>query len=262
MYQLIVTGILKLLITIVKPSFLYTPLIMTDYQEDQANELEALESIYPEELNLISVTPFASFIISLTAEYSQGYGEGDQVEDCTCDLLFTYTETYPDTAPEYEITKSENLDGQQQQLILDLMKDTFEENLGMASVFTVVAAVQEQLLVLMENTHTEKRLAKERAIEEAEEAERKRFEGTRVTVETFMAWKTKFDEELAEIKRKKGQVDLNCNKLSGYELFMTDSTMDESDVQFLEEGDTDAVAVDESLFDELDDLELEDDLEV
>lgn len=31
----------------------------------------------------------------------------------------------------------------------------------------------------------------------------KRFEGTKVTVETFLAWKTKFDAEMAEMKKEK-----------------------------------------------------------
>lgn len=33
----------------------------------------------------------------------------------------------------------------------------------------------------------------------------KRFEGTKVTVETFLAWKTKFDAEMAELKKEKVQ---------------------------------------------------------
>lgn len=33
----------------------------------------------------------------------------------------------------------------------------------------------------------------------------KRFEGTKVTVETFLAWKTKFDAEMAELRKQKIQ---------------------------------------------------------
>ena len=33
----------------------------------------------------------------------------------------------------------------------------------------------------------------------------KRFEGTRVTIDTFMAWKAKFDAEIEELNRQKGK---------------------------------------------------------
>ena len=46
---------------------------------------------------------------------------------------------------------------------------------------------------------------------------------------------------------------------SGRELFLTDTTLNDSDVKFLAEtGDSEAVTVDESLFEDLDDLDLED----
>ena len=48
-------------------------------------------------------------------------------------------------------------------------------------------------------------------------------------------------------------------KKTGRELFLTDTTLVDSDVKFLAEtGDSDAVTVDESLFEDLDDLDLED----
>jgi len=43
----------------------------------------------------------------------------------------------------------------------------------------------------------------------------KRFEGTRVTIETFLTWKTKFDGELAELQRQKGKDDVANKKLTG-----------------------------------------------
>ncbi|XP_066972342.1 RWD domain-containing protein 1-like [Macrobrachium rosenbergii] len=46
-------------------------------------------------------------------------------------------------------------------------------------------------------------------------------------------------------------------KLTGRELFMRDKTLNESDLSFLGEGESE-VTVDESLFQDLDDLDLED----
>ncbi len=41
---------------------------MTDYAEEQANEIEALESIYPEEFTLIQASPHHVFQVPITAQ--------------------------------------------------------------------------------------------------------------------------------------------------------------------------------------------------
>jgi len=43
----------------------------------------------------------------------------------------------------------------------------------------------------------------EKKKKEEEEAAQKKFIGTRVTVETFLQWKAKFDEELEALKSQK-----------------------------------------------------------
>jgi hypothetical protein len=63
----------------------------------------------------------------------------------------------------------------------------------------------------------------------------KRFEGTRVTVESFLSWKEKFDEEMGYTKRR-DLAEREGKKLTGKELFMTDKTLDQSDLQFLDDG--------------------------
>lgn len=64
----------------------------------------------------------------------------------------------------------------------------------------------------------------------------KRFEGTRVTVETFMKWKIQFEEDTG-IAKKREICEKEGKKLTGRELFMTDNTLNESDLKFLEDGD-------------------------
>ena len=94
--------------------------------------------------------------------------------------------------------------------------------------------------------------------EEEEEEERKKLEGTKVTVESFLAWKAAFDEELKKKKGLKAKAEKN-EKPTGRGLFTMDSTLNDSDIKFLAStGDT-AVTVDESLFEDLDDLDLDDD---
>lgn len=43
----------------------------------------------------------------------------------------------------------------------------------------------------------------------------KKFEGTRVTIENFLAWKTKFDAEMTEVSKRKQDSDSMKNKLTG-----------------------------------------------
>jgi hypothetical protein len=62
----------------------------------------------------------------------------------------------------------------------------------------------------------------------------KRFEGTRVTVESFLAWKARFDIEFGA--KKMQERDKETRKLTGRELFLTDKTLNESDLKFLEDG--------------------------
>ena len=43
----------------------------------------------------------------------------------------------------------------------------------------------------------------------------KKFEGTRVTIENFLAWKTKFDAEMAELNKRKNDNEIAKSKLTG-----------------------------------------------
>lgn len=56
-----------------------------------------------------------------------------------------------------------------------------------------------------------------------------------MTVESFLSWKEKFDEEMGYTKRRE-LADREGKKLTGRELFMTDKTLDQSDLKFLDDG--------------------------
>lgn len=89
-----------------------------------------------------------------------------------------------------------------------------------------------------------------------EEAERTKFEGTRVTVESFLAWRNEFELDTG-IAAKREKLLGDNKKLTGKELFLRDNTLNESDLKFLlEAGDPiESVKIDESLFQNLDDLD-------
>ncbi|XP_053566859.1 RWD domain-containing protein 1 [Bombina bombina] len=226
---------------------------MTDYSEEQRNELEALESIYADSFTVLSTSP-ASFSITVSSE------AGEEDENVQVTLKFTYVASYPDKAPLYEIAAQENLEDGDASDLLSLLEQQAEENLGMVMIFTLVSAVQERLneiVDLIKNRQEEEKLKKEK---EAEEAEKVCFHGTVVTIENFLSWKAKFEAEEAEMKRKKQKEDEQSgkNKLTGKQLFERDHNLDTSDIKFLEEAGNN-VEVDESLFQDLDDLELNDD---
>lgn len=226
---------------------------MTDYKEEQRNEIEALQSIYPDEIEIIQEEPFYIFKMEVVPQDAENFPD----HAMSAVLQFTYTPDYPDTAPIMELDSTENMDDAQQDLLMEFMKTQAEENLGMAMIFTIISAVQERMTSMMEQAAKDEEEAAERKKKADEEAERKRFEGTRVNVESFMVWKLKFDAERAEMRRQKGFSDGQAKKPTGKELFLADQSLNDSDVKFLQaEGDT--LEVDESLFENMGDLELDD----
>lgn len=232
---------------------------MTDYKEEQTNEIEALESIYPDEFEILETDPQHKFKISVKSEGSEPYADLT-VEAAEITLHFEYTSTYPDEPPVMEVVPVENIEDEELEGLRRELLTQCEENLGMVMVFTLVSYSLEWLTNHMESIARSAKEELEKEKLELEEAERKKFEGTRVSVETFLAWKAKFDAEMNYL-RTDDKDDEKNKKLTGRELFMRDKTLNESDLSFLGEGETE-VTVDESLFQDLDDLDFEDDDDV
>lgn len=88
------------------------------------------------------------------------------------------------------------------------------ENLGMAMVFTLVSAAQEKLNEFMNKLKEDKESEKLMKEKEAEEADRKKFVGTAVTLETFLAWRQTFEQEMMQINKKSKEDNLK-GKLTG-----------------------------------------------
>lgn len=147
-------------------------------------------------------------------------------------------------------------------MLKEHLVEQMNENLGMVMVFTLVSAAQEWLNVQWDKVKLRREETAAQKLKEEEEAEmvkdkivvfvqliifiifivfyniyclQKRFEGTRVTVESFLSWKEKFDEEMGHTKRKE-LAEREGKKLTGRELFMTDKTLDQSDLKFLDDG--------------------------
>ncbi|XP_013783546.1 RWD domain-containing protein 1-like [Limulus polyphemus] len=228
---------------------------MTDYKEDQKNEIGALESIYPSELTVLLEEPFHVFTIDLSTENFSN----DPVHIVSVCLKFTYTPGYPDEEPLIEIENCENLEEDDSKELLKFLQNEAQENLGMVMVFTLVSAALEWLNQRGEENVKKKQEEEEKRKRQEEEEEQKRFEGTRVTIETFLSWKAKFDLERASLSKQQKAKEDATKKFTGRELFEKDRSLILSDLEFGQDGDD--VKVDESLFQELDDLDLDEDLD-
>ena len=69
-----------------------------NYAEEQANELEALQSIYPEELEVVGP---GQFEITVKSQVHDADLEGG----CRCLLAISCPERYPDEVPQLEIVE-------------------------------------------------------------------------------------------------------------------------------------------------------------
>ncbi|RUS22805.1 ubiquitin-conjugating enzyme/RWD-like protein [Endogone sp. FLAS-F59071] len=222
-----------------------------DYAEEQRNELEALQSIYPDEFEQISDTEFR---IRVEPE------EQDSAEPCILALHVTYTPTYPDELPIIEIEQeTESMEQMYHDKLMAEVTRVAEESIGMAMIFTLASLLKDNLTQMIIDRRTAREEADaERVRRELEvrgiglspaklvQAEEARFRGTRVTPQIFLEWKTRFEKEMAEKEAaERGKFKDIKGKLTGRQLFESDKSLVQSDVNLIEEGD---VAVDMSLF--------------
>ncbi|KAL4811230.1 RWD-domain-containing protein [Aspergillus unguis] len=174
-------------------------------REDQIEEREVLDSIFPEEITDISDTAYR---ISITLDAPEN--DEEEAEAPTLILQVSYPEEYPDVAPDLDLSaplnapKHPRLDiGEDKERLLEALQPTIEENMGMAMVFTLVSAVKENAEQLMAERVNAVHAVKEMEAAKAEEEENRKFQGTTVNRETFLEWLDKFKKEMIEEERKK-----------------------------------------------------------
>ncbi|RDX56883.1 RWD-domain-containing protein [Lentinus brumalis] len=217
-----------------------------------AEEFEVLESIYPTELTKLSEREIRVDV--------QPDDPVDGVDELAVALTVEYTDDYPDALPRFSIEVQQgDLDEDEIKQLLGELEKVGEENLGMAMTFTLVTHLRERLSVFMrerEERIRKEEMEKERRALEAEEA---RTRGTPVTVESFRAWKIKFDKEMAVKRAREEEEKLKGlspkereeykkaqTRLSGRQLFERDRNLGTLDEGLAEE---DAVSVDISQYD-------------
>lgn len=216
-------------------------------------EEEILLSIFPEEFEKLNASTFK---IRVDIDPSECKVKSPPVLHLTTQLPSNYPEIAPilhiESIPSEE---GEDLAGDERDELLKRLYVLAEENLGMAMVFTLVSAFKEEAIMVLDERIERAEAQKAEAARAAERQEQKRFEGTKVTVESFNAWNQTFKNEMArkklqeEDEQKKQAAKLGGpveKKLTGRQLFEGDKTLAQSDLQI---GDATDVEFDFSKYD-------------
>lgn len=186
---------------------------MTNYKEEQELELEALTSIFEEgkEFEKISDT---EFLLKF-----KPYPQDEEENFVGVTLRISYTDEYPDTAPEWELQDTWGLPDPKVETLKSKVEESIAESLGMAMVYQVAEMCQDWL---KENNEKElsmhEQMLKNNGLDEPEEdddqdnedeideLEEEEWKGLkekplcpsneRITMESFLEWKKNFDEEM------------------------------------------------------------------
>ncbi|CAF1239771.1 unnamed protein product [Rotaria sordida] len=220
-------------------------------KDEQLQEIEALASIYPDEITVLSEDPYPKFKLIIKPTTN----DEDELRPFLL-LEVKFHANYPEQSPEINIIDSANVDDTSS--FESEINKICEENLGMPVIFTLASHLSEQLSIQSENRQIRHLENLERKQREEEEAEQKRFEGTCVTVESFIKWKVKFDAERNELTKTIKIDDNEIKKLTGRQLFEKDRSLYDSDIKFVSGEGGEVVEVDESLFEDMLDLDLDD----
>ncbi len=211
-----------------------------DYKEEQQQEIEILQSIYPDELEVVSENEYTITLLLDTVSERKH----------RVILHVKYPETYPEVVPDlelendeieeveddYEDDEEEEEDNDEPKLVLiseqveldqddldeiksNLMQEA-EDQIGIPSVFALASSLKDQAEQVFENKVNAKQKQYDDALLAKEREEQKKFSGTKVTVESFNSWRLKFRAEMGINDRiEKRRQMLHRGKLSGKEIF-------------------------------------------
>ncbi|OMO70855.1 hypothetical protein CCACVL1_18618 [Corchorus capsularis] len=169
---------------------------MTDHFQEQEMEIEALEAILMDEFKEIHSgesglsTSNRCFQITLSPQ-------DDDTDQATTTpvqlaLVFSHTEKYPDEPPLLNVKSIRGIQTSDLKILKEKLEQEASENLGMAMIYTLVTSAKEWL---------SERYGQDAEAEDAEEEEAKDEviipHGEPVTLETFLAWRERFEAELA-----------------------------------------------------------------
>eukprot|EP00878_Enallax_costatus_P018509 GHUV01019485.1.p1 GENE.GHUV01019485.1~~GHUV01019485.1.p1 ORF type:complete len:155 (+),score=59.56 GHUV01019485.1:420-884(+) len=124
-----------------------------DYESEQAMEIEALEAIFPDDLeeydgNLPDgwTRHGKTYSIAINPSAEVGAADDDGVEpELQMQLVFAHTSTYPDEPPCIRLRSIKGLSDADLQEATNELQQHIQDSLGMAMIYNLVTAAQEWL---------------------------------------------------------------------------------------------------------------------
>ncbi|XP_043723029.1 RWD domain-containing protein 1-like [Telopea speciosissima] len=168
-----------------------------NYAQEQEMELEALQAILMDDFKEIAShesglnTSNRCFQIILSPQ------DDDDADESTTTpvqlaVIFSHTEKYPDEPPYLNVKSIRGIQSEDCKILKAKLEQEASENLGMAMVYTLVTLAKEWL---------SERYCQAGVLDTEEEDAAKDDivvpHGEPVTVETFLAWRERFEAELA-----------------------------------------------------------------
>jgi len=229
-----------------------------DYAQEQADEIEALDSIYTGYFDKLTDAPPYTIRVAVDPEAAQER-KGDSAEPVRLEIELP--DTYPDVVPKIVVRYSHILPKHAKALTEHLETEA-ESLIGTVMVFSLVTAAKDWLE--SNNLSAAQDWGADADAEASEDASgaKKNKEGvlkgvvgvTPVTVESFTAWRAKLEQEEEAAKNMTAEMKERLLRPTGRQLFERDSSLYE---------DIDIGAEDPSLFEgeELPDSEEEEEEE-
>ncbi|KAJ8774294.1 hypothetical protein K2173_009725 [Erythroxylum novogranatense] len=168
-----------------------------DYGQEQAMEIEALEAILMDDFKEIHSsesglnTSNRCFQVTVTLQ-------DDDADESTnipvvLALVFSHTEKYPDEPPLLNVKSIRGIQVADLKALKEKLEQEACENLGMAMIYTLVTSAKEWLSESYGPNSNNDSLQDEEAVKDDVIIPH----GEPVTVDTFLAWRERFEAELA-----------------------------------------------------------------
>jgi len=186
---------------------------MSQYEEDQENEIEALMSMFEEgkEFERISRAEYKLILVP--------HPTGEEENHVGVTFHVTYTPEYPDTAPEWDLEDIKGLPDEKVNALKEKIEESINEGLGMVMIYTVCDVIKDYLLEnnVKELSMHEQMMQRLKGDdgedeeegedgEDGEEEDEEEWKGLadkslvpekeRITSDMFATWKVKFDDEM------------------------------------------------------------------
>eukprot|EP00249_Psilotum_nudum_P011670 c23310_g1_i1 orf=276-1031(+) len=176
---------------------------MTDYVQEQEMEIEALQAILMDDIEEVDRketgldTESRCFQITISPKSD----DEDEPTDFPVQmyLIFAHTPNYPDEPPLMELKSVRGVKVHDLQELKGILQKEAMENLGMSMIFTLATSAKEWLWKRYSEQHGDGNFEGESNDGQDEIIEP---HGELVTVETFLAWRERFEAEQALEKAK------------------------------------------------------------